>query len=908
MKRRRLNILLIDDNEQDYTITYGLLTEIEGWRFNLEWVSTYDDAVARLARERYDVCLLGRRLDKRQGLGFVHRVSENGLTIPLILLTRPEDRQLAVEAMKAQAVVDYLIKGEMNASLLRQSIRYGIKYKEMAELLELQVAEHTLELATANEQLQQEVDRWRQAEHVLRERERRYRQLFDFGVDGVEILDSQGIIVDCNAMYQRLLGGSREEIVGKHTTAFTTDKIEEVFSEKLLPLLKQGGHIEGESELVCLDGSTRRVWRQFQTMHDEKGEFKGVVVYNRDITERMQAVEQLSDLALAIEQCPLALMLVDCAGKIHYVNFKFTELTSYTYEEVAGQALQTFKPEAQSMADYETIWNRVNAGEEWQGEFINRTKSGHVYWESIAIAPMYNVDNTITSFIVARVDITAYKQAEDAAMSSQRRLGGLATEHINDLTAANERFEREIAERKRVEQTLRQTQVRLKAQYKGIPVPTFSWQRTENDFILVDYNDAAEASNPNLADLVDKPVSHVFRDRPQVLADFAQCYAEKETVEREAPYQLLVTGETRYFVTTYNFVPPDLIIVHIQDITEHRQVETELKKRHDQLEATTAEHMAALTKVTAALQAEVGKRKQLEGVLQEKEERLKEFAANGTTKQRVEPGIAADQAPPEEATSGRAAELTKALAEEVMRREQAEEKLRQGEERLKEVANNIDDRLREQYRGIPIPTYSWQRIADEFVMVDCNDAAAQEMEQIVDFLGKTASEIFKNRPQVLADLARCYNEKRTVVREGPYKRVTTGKTHYFVTTYNFAPPTLVIVHIQDITEQKKMEAEFDACRHYLEEVTVTHVTALTEFNEALQEEIVRREQVEQALVQMKTRVDINQPLQQEVAAHEGIKKLQESRARLKAQYKLPGWLPLSNIPSFRSRSTGQLSH
>lgn len=135
-------------------------------------------------------------------------------------------------------------------------------------------------------------------------------------------------------------------------------------------------------------------------------------------------------------------------------------------------------------------------------------------------------------------------------------------------------FREKLEMQRREEERLRQTKNRLRMQYKGIPVPTYSWQRVGDDFVMVDYNDAAEKANHGrIADLMGRPASEVFKDRPQVLADFHRCYADRVTVKREAAYKLISRDETRYFITTYNYIHPNLVQVFIQDITEYKQPE-----------------------------------------------------------------------------------------------------------------------------------------------------------------------------------------------------------------------------------------------------------------------------------------------------------------------------------------------
>ena len=145
----------------------------------------------------------------------------------------------------------------------------------------------------------------------------------------------------------------------------------------------------------------------------------------------------------------------------------------------------------------------------------------------------------------------------------------------------------------------------LRPNIKGIPVPTYSWQMSGEKLILVDYNDVAEMeSEGRIADFLGKTVDEIFKENPQVLEDFAQCVENQATIQREAPYQLITTGEIRYFVTTYNFVPPNLVVVHIQDVTEQKRAEEKLEEYKTQAEQAV-QHQEALTQAKAILSQEI---------------------------------------------------------------------------------------------------------------------------------------------------------------------------------------------------------------------------------------------------------------------------------------------------------------
>ena len=123
-----LKILLVDDDEDDYIITRDLLTEIKGMEFDLQWISTYNDALEVIGRHSHDVYLLDYSLGEQTGMDLLRIAIKNGCRAPIILLTGQDNHELDIKAIKTGAS-DYLVKSEINADLLERSIRYSIERK-----------------------------------------------------------------------------------------------------------------------------------------------------------------------------------------------------------------------------------------------------------------------------------------------------------------------------------------------------------------------------------------------------------------------------------------------------------------------------------------------------------------------------------------------------------------------------------------------------------------------------------------------------------------------------------------------------------------------------------------------------------------------------------------------------------
>ena len=137
----KINILLIEDDEDDFLITRDLLDDIDNTAYALEWVPDLIQARTALTQNKHDVCLMDYSLGAVDGLTLLKEVKCLGFNAPVIMLTGQDDTQLDTLASKAGAV-DYLVKSQLSASRLARAIRYAITRKQFeAERVERLKAE-----------------------------------------------------------------------------------------------------------------------------------------------------------------------------------------------------------------------------------------------------------------------------------------------------------------------------------------------------------------------------------------------------------------------------------------------------------------------------------------------------------------------------------------------------------------------------------------------------------------------------------------------------------------------------------------------------------------------------------------------------------------------------------------------
>ncbi len=168
------------------------------------------------------------------------------------------------------------------------------------------------------------------------------------------------------------------------------------------------------------------------------------------LAERAAAEAQLRKLSGAVEHSPASIVITNVNGDIEYVNPKFTEITGYTAQEAAGQNPRILKSGITTQPEYKHLWDTILSGEEWQGEFCNRMKSGELYWESASISPVRDPSGRITHFVAVKEDVTARKLAQqtiaresalNASMArlTQKVLAADSLQQISELTLAEAR-------------------------------------------------------------------------------------------------------------------------------------------------------------------------------------------------------------------------------------------------------------------------------------------------------------------------------------------------------------------------------------------------------------------------------------------------------------------------------------
>ncbi len=261
MENGQLNILLVEDNEDDYIAIQTLFSKIKRWKLSLDWVRVYQSALEVIRYGRHNVYLVDYRLGEWNGLHLLRHAIANGCKAPIILLTEETDQEIGLEAVKAGAA-DCLIKGQIDALLLERSIHYAI---ERVQILE-----------------------------ALRESEERYRQLVELSPEAI-VVHSAGTINFVNAAGAKLFGTtSPKQITEKSIQKLIRPDYWEIAGERIQRRQEEGKQASLiEESFVRFDGRIVDVeMSTYPITYQGKPAQQSII---RNITERKRLERQIRE-------------------------------------------------------------------------------------------------------------------------------------------------------------------------------------------------------------------------------------------------------------------------------------------------------------------------------------------------------------------------------------------------------------------------------------------------------------------------------------------------------------------------------------------------------------------------------------------------------------------------------------
>ena len=179
-------------------------------------------------------------------------------------------------------------------------------------------------------------------------------------------------------------------------------------------LASSGGYFKQEYRILHKDGSYRWILMRGVSIWDESGKPHRFAGSFTDITRRKKEGLEMRKLSSALHQTADTVVITDTDGLIEYVNPAFERITGYRPDEAIGHTPGSLiKSGNQPPEFYKGLWDVLKRGETFQGTFINRCKDGRLFYEQKTITPIKNNRGQVTCYLSTGKDVTELRRTED---------------------------------------------------------------------------------------------------------------------------------------------------------------------------------------------------------------------------------------------------------------------------------------------------------------------------------------------------------------------------------------------------------------------------------------------------------------------------------------------------------------
>jgi PAS domain S-box-containing protein len=361
-----------------------------------------------LKEKQWDIILCDYKMPKFNAPSAIAVLKESNIDIPIIILSGTMGEETAVECMRLGAQ-DYIMKG--NLSRLCPVIARELK-----------------EAKIKNRQKQAE-SQGKAALETLHQSEAKYRTILENMQEGYFEIDLAGNFTFVNNSVCRDMGYSSEELMGMSNRQYTDkEELKKVF--QVYNKIYETGESNKEFvwQIIRKDGTKRYIDASISLKKDSSGKPIGFSGISRDITERKRAEAALREsekyFKEITENSSDVIIITDKKGKIKYCSRSVERFTGYKPEELVGRnGLKLIHPDdvKRAVDDYDKAIRAIDSAIPNAFRIVCKDGSER-YFAGLGKNLLDNP--AVAGFIMNVRDVTNRKQAEsqkEAALEAMRQ-------------------------------------------------------------------------------------------------------------------------------------------------------------------------------------------------------------------------------------------------------------------------------------------------------------------------------------------------------------------------------------------------------------------------------------------------------------------------------------------------------
>ena len=276
----------------------------------------------------------------------------------------------------------------------------------------------------------------REAEEQLRKSEQMLRQVTDAMQDIVLLTDENAIVRYVTPSVQKVVGVAPETMLGRSAYELLDSEQSRRFQELSAAASPENPFAQTSFIYHRPDGRELYMEASINFLFDAQGRDRGAVTGIRDLTERYQAEQAVRQSEQMLRQITDAMQdvvaLTDPQGYLRYVTPSVQRLLGYAPEQMLGRlAFDYLAPEDREKAMHLAEQSLQGSGS-YQLEGRYRHADGHYIWIDTLVNFIFDGQGNPTGSVVSGRDISERRRAEEALREREYRLRQI-TNSIRDV-------------------------------------------------------------------------------------------------------------------------------------------------------------------------------------------------------------------------------------------------------------------------------------------------------------------------------------------------------------------------------------------------------------------------------------------------------------------------------------------